>query len=169
MPNIITPDDLIFGTPTSIKYGGVEVGATLDPPVVTITPTLYKPDFQNAVGPVMGAVFISGAEIKAEVTVNEFTATKLAWGMPGATEVGGIVTWAPGRVALDAFQDLVLIGSNLAGNPLTITVKNALPEGAISISMSKSELSGMKLTFIGYVDGADPQTLPFEIELGGGS
>ena len=166
MPTIITPEDLIFGTPTSITYGGVEVGATLDPPTVTITPALYKPDFQNAVGPVMGAVFITGAEVKCEITVNEFSAAKLAWAMPGASDVGGVITWSPGRVALDAFKDLVLTGANLAGTPLVFTVKNALPEGALTIPFSKSELSGMKLTFVGYVDGASPQELPFEFELG---
>lgn len=169
MATIINPDDLLFGTPTSITYGGEEVGATLDPPTMTITPILYKPDFENAVGPVMGAVFISGAEIKAEITVNEIDPVKLAWGMPGATEVGGVITWSPGRVARSAFKDLVLTGKNLAGNDLVWTVKNALPEGAISLTMSKKELSGMKLTFIGYVDGATPNELPFSVVLGAGS
>jgi hypothetical protein len=166
MPTVISPEDLIFGTPTSITFGGTEVGATLDPPTCVITPVLYKPDFQNAVGPVAGAVFITGAEVKAEVTVNEFTAAKLAWALPGATDVGGVITWTPGRVALTAFKDLVLTGANLAGTPLVFTVKNALPEGAVTIAFSKTELSGMKLTFIGYVDGDTPNELPFEFELG---
>jgi len=166
---VINPDALIFGTPTSITYGGDEVGATTEPPVWSVTPTLYKPDFQNAVGPVTGAVFISGAEVKCELTVNEFTAAKLAWAMPGAEEAGGVITWSPGRVALTAFKDLVLTGQNLAGNNMVLTVKNALPEGTVSIPFSKSEISSMKLSFIGYVDIATPQVLPFALELGAAS
>ena len=163
---IITPEDLIFGTPTSLTYGEVEVGATMDPPTWTVTPKLYKPEFENAVGPVMGAVFITGAEVKCSVTVNEFTAEKLAWAMPGATEDAGVITWSPGRVAVEAFQDLVLVGTNLSGSSLTLTIKNALPEGAVTIPFAKSEISGMKLDFIGYVDPATPNVLPFELTLG---
>lgn len=169
MPTTITPEDLVFGTPTSITYGGTEVGATIDPPVWTVTPTLYKPDFQNAVGPIKGAVFITGAEVKVELTVNEFNAGKLAWAMPGAINTGGVITWTPGRVDDAAFQDLVLVGQNLAGDPLTVTLKNALPEGPVSIPFSKNEIASMKLTFIGYSDGAAPLELPFELELGTGS
>lgn len=169
MATTLSPDDLLFGTPTSITYGGTETGATIEPPVWSVAPELYKPMFENAVGPVRGAVFITGAEVKVELVVNEFTAAKLAWAMPGATEVGGVITWSPGRVALTAFKDLVLTGKNLAGNDLVLTVKNALPEGTVSIPFSKKELSGMKLTFIGYVHEDTPQELPFSIVLGAGS
>ena len=166
---IFSPDDLIFGTPTSLTYGGVEVGATVDPPTWVVTPKLYKPDFQNAVGPVMGTVFIESAEVKCDLTVNEFTAEKLAWAMPGATEVGGAITWSPGRVAESAFKDLILVGKNLAGDDLTVTILNALPEGAVTIPFAKSEISSMKLSFIGYVDPATPRQLPFVLSLGTGS
>jgi hypothetical protein len=165
----ISPEDLFFGTPTSVTYGGTECGATVDPPVVTITPTLYKPDFQNAVGPVTGAVFITGVEAKVEMTVNEITAAKLAWALPGATEALGVISWSPGRVGSSAFKDLILVGAGLDGRTLTFTLLNALPEGALSIPFSKSEISGMKLSFIGYVDTATPNTAPFTIEIAGGS
>ena len=161
----INPEELFFGTPTSVTYGGTECGATVDPPVITITPTLYKPDFQNAVGPVTGAVFIVGVEVKAEFTVNQLTAEKLAWGLPGAEDVGGTITWSPGRVASAAFKDLILVGEGLDGRTLTVTINNALPEGALSIPFSKSEITGMKLSFIGYVDTTTPNTAPFSIEL----
>lgn len=165
----INPEELFFGTPTSVTYGGTEVGATVDPPVVTITPTLYKPDFQGAVGPVTGAVFVVGVEAKCEITVNQMTAEKLAWGLPGATETGGVISWEPGRVASAAFKDLVLVGEGLDGRTITFTLKNALPEGSLSIPFSKSEISGMKLAFIGYADTDSPREAPFTIELAGGS
>ena len=165
----IAPEALFFGGPTSVKYGGVEVGATITAPKVTITPTLYKPDFQNAVGPVTGAVFVTGVEAKCELTVNEFTAAKLAWALPGATVVGDTLSWTPGRVASTAFKDLVLIGQGLDTRTLVFTLHNALPEGALEIAFSKSEISGMTLTFVGYVSTDAPNTAPFTIEFDLGS
>lgn len=161
----IQPEALFFGSPTSVTYGGVECGATTEAPVVTITPTLYKPDFQNATGPVTGAVFVTGVEASVEMTVNEFTAAKLAWGLPGAEEVGGVISWTPGRVASAAFKDLILVGEGLDGRTITFTLLNALPEGSLSIPFSKTEISGMKLKFVGYVDTATPREAPFTIEL----
>jgi hypothetical protein len=165
----IAPEELYFGSPTSLTYGGTEVGATVTPPKVTITPTLYKPDFQNAIGPVRGAVFVTSVEAKCELTVNQFTAEKLAWALPGADFVGDVMTWTPGRVASAAFQDLTLIGAGLDGRTMVFTLHNALPEGALEISFSKTEISGMTLTFIGYVDEDTPTTAPFTIELDLGS
>ena len=165
----IAPEELFFGGPTSIKYGGVEVGATVTPPKVTITPTLYKPDFQNAIGPVTGAVFVTAVEAKCELTVNQFTGEKLAWALPGATLVGDVLSWTPGRVASTAFKDLVLIGEGLDGRTIVFSLHNALPEGSLEIAFSKTEISGMTLTFVGYVDTDAPLTAPFTIELDLGS
>jgi hypothetical protein len=165
MPITIEPEELFFGSPTSLTYGGTEVGATVTPPKATITPTLYKPDFQTAIGPVKGAVFITAVEAKVELTVNQFTAEKLAWALPGAEESGGVISWTPGRVASAAFKDLVLVGAGLDGRTITFTLKNALPEGALEVSFSKTEISGMTLTFIGYVSEDYPQEAPFEIAL----
>jgi hypothetical protein len=165
----INPEELYFGSPTSLKYGGTEVGATITAPKVTITPTLYKPDFQNAIGPVTGAVFVTAVEAKCELTVNQFTAEKLAWALPGAAVAGDVLTWTPGRVASTAFKDLVLIGVGLDGRSMVFTLHNALPEGSLEISFSKTEVSGMTLTFIGYVDTDTPTTAPFSIELDLGS
>ncbi len=169
MPITINPEELFFGSPTSLVYGGVEVGATITPPKVTITPTLYRPDFQNAIGPVTGAVFVTAVETKCELTVNQFTAQKIAWALPGATIVGDTMSWTPGRVASTAFKDLTLIGEGLDGRTLVVTIHNALPEGALEVSFSKTEISGMTLTFIGYVDEDTPTTAPFTIEFDQGS
>jgi hypothetical protein len=169
VPIQIAPEELFFGSPTSLTYGGTEVGATITPPKVTITPTLYRPDFQNAIGPVTGAVFVTSVEVKCELTVNQFTAEKIAWALPGAEIVGDTMSWTPGRVASAAFQDLTLIGEGLDGRTLVVTIHNALPEGALEIAFSKTEISGMTLTFIGYVDEDTPTTAPFSIEFDLGS
>jgi hypothetical protein len=155
MATTINPNDLFMGTPISITYGGTECGATVDPPNIKVVPTLYAPDFQNAVGPVTGAVFVTGVEC--------------AWALPGAEAVGDVISWTPGRVDSTAFKDLVLQQEGLDGALLTFTLLNALPEGGLTIPFSKSEVSGMKLTFKGYVDTATPNEAPFTIELTAGS
>jgi hypothetical protein len=169
MATTINPNDLFMGTPISITYGGTECGATVDPPNIKVVPTLYAPDFQNAVGPVTGAVFVTGVECTCELTVNELTAIKIAWALPGAEAVGDVISWTPGRVDSTAFKDLVLQQEGLDGALLTFTLLNALPEGGLTIPFSKSEVSGMKLTFKGYVDTATPNEAPFTIELTAGS
>jgi hypothetical protein len=165
----IDPSALFMGTPISITYGGVDCGATVDPPNIKVVPAMYAPDFQNASGPVTGAVFVTGVECTCELTVNEFTAQKIAWALPGAEEAGGVITWSPGRVASAAFKDLVLTQEGLDGRTLIFTLLNALPEGGLTIPFSKSEISGMKLTFKGYAETATPNEAPFTIELTAGS
>ena len=115
MTTTIAPEELFFGSPTSITYGGTEVGATIDPPKVTITPTLYKPEFQNAIGPVRGAVFVTAVEASVELTVNQITAEKLAWALPGAEVAVDVLSWPPGRVHSSAFKDLTLVGERRDG------------------------------------------------------
>jgi hypothetical protein len=169
MAVVIAPEELFFGAPVVLTYGGIEVGGTITPPKATITPTLYKPDFQQAIGPVRGAVFVTAVEAKCELTVNQITAEKLAWALPGADVSGDTITWTPGRVASTAFKDLVLVGPGLDGRTIVFTLHNALPEGAVELAFSKTELSGMTLTFIGYVLETAPQEAPFSIELDAGS
>ena len=169
MATVIDPSALFMGTPVSITYGGTECGATVDPPNIKVVPTMYAPDFQNAIGPVTGAVFITGVECTCELTVNEISGTKLAWALPGAEMIGDVLSWTPGRVATASFKDLVLTQEGLDGRTLVFTLLNALPEGGLTIPFSKSEVAGMKLTFKGYVDTDTPTEAPFTIELTAGS
>src|ERR1035437_1848739 len=123
MTTTIAPEELYFGAPTSLTYGGVECGATLDAAVVTITPTVYSPAFQNAKGPIKSADIVTHVAVEATFTVNQITAAKLAWGLPGATSTGGTgaqtITWTPGRIASAAYQSLVLVGPGLDGRTMT--------------------------------------------------
>lgn len=85
MTTTITPEELYFGAPASLTYGGVECGATIDPPKFGIEIEIYTPEFQNAKGPVEGTDIVRRAIPSASFTVNQITAQKLAWAMPGAT------------------------------------------------------------------------------------
>jgi len=89
MATTITPEELFFGAPASLTVGGVETGATVDAPKVSIEITEYTPDFQGARGPVKGTKFITKVLLKVALRINEFSATKLGWALPGSVAASG--------------------------------------------------------------------------------
>lgn len=80
----ITPEELYYGSPATLTYGGVDVGGTTEPPTIHIDITEFHPDFQNAAGPVVGTSIITDIMVRAELMVNQMTAAKLAWALPGS-------------------------------------------------------------------------------------
>lgn len=165
----ITPEELYFGSPTTLTYGGTDVGGTTEPPRIIIEITKLEPDFQNAAGPVEGTSVITNVLVRCELMVNQITAAKLAWALPGATEVSGTVTWTAGRVPSTAYKDLVLVGQGLDGRTLTATIENAYSAENIELPFGKEEFTGMSMNFIGYYDPTTPMDVPFSIALAGGS
>jgi hypothetical protein len=118
----ITADDLFFGAPASLTVGGVEVGATITPPKVSIEATQYAPEFQGAGGPISGAVFNTKIKASVSFTVNEITAAKLAWSLPGSTNVAGAGT--PSANA-DAFATTLDADANAGSTILSVTATTA--------------------------------------------
>ena len=100
--------------PASLTVGGDEVGATLNPPKVSIEATQYAPEFQGAGGPISGAVFNTKIKATVEFDVNELTAAKLAWSLPGSTSTAGMgaTTGGAGAFATTLAADTA-IGDNL--------------------------------------------------------
>ena len=168
MPTTIDSTALFFGAPASLTVGGVEVGATLTPPVAKIEATQYAPDFQGAGGPVKGAVFNTKIKATIEFDVNEITAAKLQWSLPGSVVAGtpSVWTWSIGRVASTVFNDVILDGIGLDGRHLTVTVKDALSDGKFDITMSDAAVVGSHVIMTGYYDGANPQLAPMQILVG---
>jgi hypothetical protein len=89
MTTTIDPTEIYFGAPTSLTLGGVDIGGTLDIPKVTVTPTIYTPDFINAKSPIVGMDIGTKALVEADFTVNQLTGAKLAWALPGSSSVVG--------------------------------------------------------------------------------
>jgi len=85
MATTIDPSAIFSGAPVSLTYGGVECGATITAPKLTLEVESGAPAFTNAGGPVKATRGIRRIIPSVEVTVNEFTAQKIAWAMPGAT------------------------------------------------------------------------------------
>lgn len=165
----ITPEELYFGAPTTLTYGGVDVGGTTEPPRIIIEPTIQRPDFQNAAGPVVGTSVVSEVSVRAEITVNQLTAAKLMWAMPGAEQSGDTITWTAGRVPSASYDDLTLIGPGLDGRTLVVTIHNAFPEGTIELPFGKEEFTGMNLTFVGHYEADSPLEVPLTVEFDAGS
>ena len=92
MSTTIDTTALFFGAPASLTVGGEEVGATMTAPKVTVKSTQEKPQFQGAGGPLKGAIFTTKIDAQVEFTINELSASKLLWSMPGATQVVGTAT-----------------------------------------------------------------------------
>jgi hypothetical protein len=165
MPTTIDATALFFGAPASLTVGGVEVGATLTPPKVTVQATQYAPDFQGAGGPISGAVFNTKIKTTAEFDVNEITLAKLQWDLPGSLLAGTppVWSWNIGRVPTTDFKDVILDGVGLDGRHLVVTVKNALSDGSLVIEMSDSAVIGAHVMMTGYYDGTDPTLAPITI------
>lgn len=126
MTTTIDSTALFFGAPASLTVGGDEVGATLNPPKVMVQATQYAPDFQGAVGPVSGAVFTTKIKATAEFDVNELTAAKLGWALPGSTpSVGtGAAVTAPNDFDT-ALADDILAGVTLLPVDETVDVSSS--------------------------------------------
>ena len=165
----ITPEELYFGSPTTLTYGGTDVGGTTEPPRIFIEITKLEPDFQNAAGPVKNTSVITNVLVRCELMVNQLTAAKLAWALPGASESGGTITWTAGRVPSTAYKDLVLVGQGLDGRTMTVTIEDAYSAENIELPFGKEEFTGMAMNFIGYYDPTTPMDVPLSVTFAGGS
>lgn len=118
MATTIDSTALFFGAPASLTVGGTEVGATVNPPKVTIEATQYAPEFQGAGGPISGAVFNTKIRAAIEFDVNEITAAKLAWSLPGSSSVVGTAAVTGGGAS-------TTLGADVAAGATSITVASA--------------------------------------------
>jgi len=134
MATAIDSTALFFGAPASLTVGGVEVGATITAPKASIESTQYAPDFQGAGGPVSGAVFTTKIRAQVEFDVNEITGAKLAWSMPGATQVVGTAT------------------AEVPGVATTLTADAAAGAPTLALAIATNVVAG-KLLKVGDVPG----------------
>jgi hypothetical protein len=159
----ITPEEIFMGVVT-LSYGGTSIGGTTDPPKFGVDITEYTPSFQGAKGPIVGTTTITKAIPKVTFTVNQMTAEKLAWSMPGAVEAGGVITWEPGRVPSTAYKQLILEGQGLDGRLLRVTIENAMSAASFEVDFNDSKESGIPVTMLGNYDADAPTTFPATFE-----
>jgi len=154
MTTTITPEELYFGSPASLTYGGVPCGATIDPPKISFAVTTYAPKFQNAKGPVKGTHITTEVIPSCELTVNQITAQKLAWAMPGTASassesvgvlVAGLATTLAADPALGA-TTISMTSVTTVGVGGFIRIGTTLTEAACEV---------VKVTTVGTASGGD--------------
>ena len=129
MATTVDPNAIFSGAPVSLTFGGVEVGATTTPKL-SLDVEAGAPTFMGTGGPVEGTRGIRKIIPSVEVTINEFTAQKMAWAMPGATAtstesvgvlVAGLATTLAADPALGATTiDLTSVTTESVGDFLMI-------------------------------------------------
>ena len=130
MTTTVDPNAVWSGAPVSITFGGVECGATTAIPKIALDVTGGAPVFTNAGGPVKNTRGIWKIIPSVELVVNELTAQKMAWAMPGATAtstqsvgvaVAGLATTLAANPALgDTIIDLTSVTTENIGDFLLV-------------------------------------------------
>jgi hypothetical protein len=115
---------MYFGAPTSLTVGGVEVGGTLDAPKVAFDIEKVTPDFKNAKGPVKGTVIVKRVVPRLEFMVNELTAAKIAWAMPGVTSTVGTAATTSGGASTTLAAD-----ANAGATTISVTSATGISIG----------------------------------------
>lgn len=104
MPAIVS-EDVLFGPPTSLQYGGVELGASEDPAVLTITGERFEPEWQGAGGPVAGLTRLRKVNCTLKAKLNELSIAKLRWLLQNATATVGTAAVTGGGVSTTLAAD----------------------------------------------------------------
>lgn len=143
MATTIDSTALFFGAPASLTVGGDEIGATVNPPKTIVEATQYAPEFQGAGGPISGAVFNTKIKASVEFDVNELTATKLAWSLPGSGSTVGTGS---------------AVGSTGAFTT-TSTADTAIGDNLIALTSTSSPLAVGQFLKIGTAGGAEFRTV----------
>jgi hypothetical protein len=171
MPTTIAPDRMFFGAPASLTVGGEESGTTFDPPKVTIeyTTNADKATPQGARGKIKGLIFIKTAICKAVFHVNEFSATKLGWVIPGATatssqSVGSPVAGLDTTLAADPALGAVILKVT---SVTTVTVGQFVRVATPSVPATVANSEVLRVLTVGTL-GAAGTGLGVENDAGGG-
>jgi hypothetical protein len=169
MTSVITPEELYFGAPASLTFGGVECGGTVDAPKVMFDVTTYKPDFKNAKGPIKGTAIVTKVIPSCEFTVNQITAQKLAWAMPGSASttsqsVGQVLAGLDTTLAADP----ALAATNIkVASVTTVAVGAFVRIGAAGVAATEANSEVVRVLTVGTT-GSGGSGLDVENSAGGG-
>jgi hypothetical protein len=154
MPSTVDPNAIWSGAPVSLTFGGVECGATTGVPKLALEVQAGAPEFTNAGGPVKGTRGIRKIIPSVEVVINELTAQKIAFAMPGATatsseSVGVLVAGLATTLAADPAQFATLISLTSVA---TVNINDFIRIGT-TLTEAASEV--VKVTTVGTPSGGD--------------
>ena len=154
MTTTVDPNAVWSGAPVSITYGGVECGATTAIPKIALDVTGGALVFTNAGGPVKGTRGIWKIIPSVELVVNELTAQKMAWAMPGATatsseSVGVLVAGLSTTLAADP----ALGATTISLTSVTTVGVNGFIRIGTTLTEAASEV--VKVTTVGTAGGGN--------------
>lgn len=149
---VIVPEAMYFGAPASLTVGGVECGGTLEAPKIAFDVETYRPEFKNAKGPVKGTAIIRRVTPRLEVLVNELTAVKMAWAMPGVTAaVGTAATTANGHDEVMAADSAA--GATVIKFPGTAVATSAATDDIVDTATAHGFTAGQRVMFESITGG----------------
>lgn len=169
MSTTVDPSAIFSGAPVSLTYGGVECGATTSAPKLNLDVESGAPAFTNAGGPVKNTRGIRKITPSVELTVNEITAQKLAWAMPGATaesseSVGQVLAGLDTTLAADP----ALGATNVKVTSVTtVTVGQFVRIGAAGVAATEANSEILRVLTVGTTGGGGTG-LDVENSAGGG-
>lgn len=169
MATTVDPNAIWSGAPVSLTYGGVECGATTGVPKLDLAVTEGAPEFTNAGGPVEGTRGIRKIIPSVEIVVNEITAQKFAWAMPGATATSS-ASVGQVKAGLDTTlaADPALGATNLKVTSVTtVVVGDFVRVGAAGVAATEANSEIVEVLTVGTAGGAGTG-LDVQNDAGGG-
>jgi hypothetical protein len=157
MATTVDPSAIFSGAPVSITYGGTECGATITAPKLTLNVESGAPAFTNAGGPVKGTRGTRKIIPELEIMVNEFTAQKLGWAMPGAVvtsseSVGQVRAGLATTLGADPALGATLI--RLA-SVTTVVDDDFIRIGAAGVAATEANSEVVRVTTVGTAGATD--------------
>ena len=152
----INPSAIFSGAPVSITYGGVECGATTEVPKLSLEVEAGGPEFTNAGGPVRNTRITRRIIPSLELTVNEMTAQKIGWALPGATasssaSVGNVKAGLDTTLAADPALGATTLKVT---SVTTVAVNDFVRVAAPGVAATEANSEILKVTRVGTVGGA---------------
>lgn len=157
MSTTVDPSAIFSGAPVSLTYGGVECGATTSAPKLNLDVTSGAPEFTNAGGPVKNTRGVRKIIPSVELTVNEITAQKLAWAMPGATadsseSVGQVRAGLDTTLGADPALGATLIRLT---SVTTVATNDFVRIGAAGVAATEANSEVVRVTTVGTAGATD--------------
>ena len=167
MTAAIQPDRMFFGAPASLTVDGEEQGTSFDAPKVTIEyeTNADKTRPQGSRSKIKGLLFVKAAVCKVAFRVNEWTALKLGWILPGSTatsaaSVGQVRAGLATTLAADPALGATIVSLT---SVTTVNVGDFVRIAPASPTEANSEV--VKVTTVGTAGGGDTVV---ENDAGGG-
>jgi hypothetical protein len=154
MATTIDASAIFSGAPVSLTYDGVECGATISAPKFGIEVESGAPVFTNAGGPVKGTAINRKAVPSVEFEVNEITAQKLAWALPGCTATSSASVGQPRAGLTTTLAADPALGATII-SLTSVTTVNVNDFIRIGTTLTEAACEVVKVTTVGTAGGGN--------------